>query len=150
MNESVKALEGWVALRDLSMAEIRKRFAMSARHTTRDTDYLGLEGLTELYNPDAHPAHFYFRDRRCVLLYLEDIAPEVEALDPRALKAYLGEPAAVLSSRASKQEAQYVYPGKGVAFSAGNDHVSYLEVFPPITLEEYTARMHIAPPKFID
>jgi hypothetical protein len=150
MNESVKTLEAWVALRDLSMAEIRKRFAMSAAHTTRDTDYLGLEGLTELYNPDAHPAHFYFRDRRCVLLYFEDIAAEVEALDPRALKAYLGKPAAVLASRASKQDAQYVYPGKGVAFSASNDHVSYLEIFPPATLEDYTARLYMTPPKFVE
>lgn len=150
MNESVKTLESWMALRDLSMAEIRKRFAMAARHTTRDTDYLGIEGLTELYNPDAHPAHFYFRDRKCVLLYLEDITPEVEALNPRALKAYLGTPAAVLSSRAGKQDALYVYPDKGVAFSAGSDHVSYLEVFPPATLEDYTARMYVTPPKFVE
>ncbi len=105
-----------------------------------------LTGLTRFRNWDAHPGQVYFRDGQFVLFYVEDVSREV--LSPKWLREYLGKPAAVLPSRAGKDHQQYVYPQKGVAFSADADAVSFLEIFPPTSLEEYKSQFYWDPGAF--
>lgn len=141
-------LDRWISLRELSMQEIQNRFSISEEHIDQDTGYEKLADLTEFYNPDTHPGHFYFRDGKFVMLYVGK-SKELEQLDPKALQDNMGEPSIRLRSRAGKRFNHYVYPEKGVAFSADHNGVRFLEIFPPTSLEAYKSEIYEEPPPFI-
>jgi hypothetical protein len=54
-----------------------------------------------------------------------------------------------LGASSGKRFKQYVYPDLGVAFAADNETVSFLEIFPPASLDEYRATLYSEPPAFI-
>ncbi len=146
--DALELLNTWLSLRELSASEIQKRFSISEEHVTRDTSYMKLTGLTRFRNWDAHPGQVYFRDGQFVLFYVEDQSGELQELSPNWLREYLGEPTAVLPSRAGKDHKQYVYPQKGLAFSANAAAVSFLEIFPPTSLEGYKSQFYWNPGAF--
>ena len=148
-DDALELLKTWLSLRELSAQEIQKRYSISEQHITRDTSYMRLTGLTRFRNWDAHPGQFYFRDGQFILFYVEDASDELQQLTPQLLRDYLGEPGAVLQSRAGKDHNQYVYPDKGLAFSANARQVSYLEIFPPTSLEAYKSQFYFEPSAFI-
>ena len=148
-NVTLDLLETWLSLRELSMEEIQARFGISQKQVTHDTRYLGLTGLTSMANPDAHPGEFYFCGDEFALFYIEDLSEELGQLGPQLLQEHLGEPGAVLGSRAGKQQNHYVYPEKGIAFSADSQGISYLEIFEPTSSKRYKSRMYLKASPFM-
>jgi hypothetical protein len=147
-NATLDLLETWLSFRELSMADIQARFGISQKHIAHDACYLGLTGLTSMSNPDAYPGTFYFSGKEFALFYVEDLSEELGQLDPQVLEEHLGEPRAVLRSRAGKQHNHYVYPKKGIAFSADSQGISYLEIFEPTSLKRYKKHMYLKPAPF--
>ena len=147
-NASLDLLETWLSFRQLSIKEIKARFGISREHITHDTRYLGFTGLTGMSNPDTHPGEFYFCGKKFALFYIEDLSEELGRISPQFLEQHLGEPADVLGSRAGKQHNHYVYPEKGIAFSADSQGISYLEIFEPTSLKRYKSRMYLKPTPF--
>ncbi len=143
-------LSEWLALRDLSMAEIQQRLELVNPDPDLTASYGSLDDLIEMANFDTHPGRFYFRNGRlAVLLVLED-ADELRQTDRAGLVSALGEPAATLPAHTGKRHRLYVYPQRGVAFAAGDaDQITFLEIFPPTTLEDYKATLYVTPPRFI-
>lgn len=74
---------------------------------------------------------------------------ELQRLTPQLLLSYLGKPDAVLRSGAGKDYNHYVYPNKGLAFSANAREVAYLEIFAPTSLEAYESQFYFEPPAFV-
>jgi hypothetical protein len=136
-------LDGWLALRELSLEEARSRLRVPGE----EGRYEGLHGVRRLHNPDVHPGHFYFDGDRQVMLYVGRRALADE--DPAALAGALGGPGEELPSRAGKSSVMHVYPSRGVAFSSDGHAVELLEIFAPTTLDEYRARVWQDPGTFV-
>jgi hypothetical protein len=136
-------LDGWTALRDLSLDEARERLGDEGE----EGRYEGMQGVRRLHNAEVHPGHFYFDGDRQVMLYVGPAALEGE--DPRALERALGGPGERLPSRAGKSSVMHVYADRGIAFSSDGHAVELLEIFAPTTFEDYRARIHEDPGTFV-
>jgi hypothetical protein len=142
-------LSEWAALAVLSLTAIRKRFGMSRKYLDRNTSYGKLAGLIEYHNPAAHPARFFFKGENSGSAVMYISAPEaLTGLGTDSLRRELGAPAAMLPSRAGKSYTHAVYPEHGVAFSADNTNVAFIELFPATTLERYQAEIYDRPEPF--
>jgi hypothetical protein len=141
-------LDELLAFRNLSMAEIRTQLAISEENIEQNVGYEKLTQLTRLHNPDVHPGYFYFRDGKLAMLYIGD-DEYLKTLEPKVLETRLPQASAILRSRAGKHYNHYVYPSQGVAFSADSDNVSFIEIFPPTSLEKYQAEIYAEVPPFI-
>lgn len=130
-------------LRELTLDDAAERFGLSDDDLDRGLRYEGLSELTLAHKPAAHPGYFYFDDGRLAMLYVE--APGIDAA---ALQAELGDPEATLRSRAGKGYVQRVYPERGIAYSSKGDHVAFVEVFPPTSLERYEREIYEDPGEF--
>lgn len=145
-------LDEWLALAHLTFAEIQARFQMNDDNLDSHTSYGNLARVVELHNASAHPARFYFKDTtpaaKPIVIVLD--APEALAqLDPNELRAELGAPRETFASRAGKDFAHYVYPDRGIAFSANRDTLAYLEIFSPMTLTQYENELYLDPGPFV-
>ncbi|MBX0331307.1 hypothetical protein K2Z83_27020 [Oscillochloris sp. ZM17-4] len=92
---------------------------------------------------------FYFRDGHFVLIYIGHPDKAYPQLTRDTLAEHFGEPVTFLRSRAGKQHRLYLYPDKGVAFSAGVREVGFVEIFHPSSLEQYQSQFYLNPGKFI-
>lgn len=137
-----------IVLRDLDRDEVMRRFAMGPEHVAEDRVYEGLRGVTHLHNPATSPAHFYADGPRVVLVYVADPAALGDAT-AATLTAALGGPGHVLRSRQCKHCVLHVYPERGVAFSAEDDEVGFVELFAPTTLADYRRTVYREPPAFV-
>jgi hypothetical protein len=138
------ALGDLLALRDLDRAGVEARFGLS--NVAENVAYEGLTGVDRL-DPDALPAHFFFRGDEQVMLYVP--RQGLEATDPGALIAELGEPAAYLRSRVGGDSQFQVWPERGVALSTDGATAEVLEVFAPRPLDAYEADIYRDPGEFI-
>lgn len=145
-------LSDWLALLGLTFEEIKARFHMHSKNLDSHTSYGNLARVVELHNASAHPARFYFRDAKPdgkPIAIVIDTSDTLDKLDPGTLRAELGAPRDMLASRAGKDFTHYVYPKRGVAFSANADSVAYLEIFPPTTLAQYEQDLYLDPGPFV-
>lgn len=150
MTESpTELLDAWAALLGAPVEKVAAERGLAESAARPGVNYGRLSGVTLLYDDDADPGQYYFRDGRLALIYIESPADTYPALSPQALAAALGEPAEALPSRAGRQRKQYVYPDRGVAYAADDDEVAFIEVFAPTTLEGYRSELYMAPKKFI-
>jgi hypothetical protein len=152
MSEAVAdVLRDLMAYRDLTLPDMLARHGLGFDQVKHHSKYIRLAGLARVYDRDAHPGRFYFHeaDETFVLLYIEQPGRDYPQLTSPALRKYLGEPAAELPSRAGPQHVQSVYPEQGMAFSADQQEVSFLEIFQPTTLETYQAQFYMNPGTFI-
>jgi hypothetical protein len=140
-------LEDLLTLRDLSRAEVRDRFAIPDSGVDPDVAYERITGVDRLHEPGAFPGHFYFRADDLTMIYIPRTA--LGDTDLGSLQRALGEPAATLRSRTGEDSSLLVYPARGVAFATDGEKVEIVEVFPPTTLEEYTAGIYKDPGEFI-
>jgi hypothetical protein len=136
-------------LRSVSLADLRARTGAGDDALHHDDAYGPSLGLTGFYDPAFHPGRFFFRDGSLVLLYVEypsDAAPELtrevllEAVQPAE---------AELRARSGRADRQYVNPGRGLSVAVGPAGPTYLEIFPPMTLDEYRDRIYIEPGRFV-
>ena len=138
------ALGDLLALRDLDRAGVEERFGLA--NVAENVAYEGLTGVDRL-DPEALPAHFFFRGDEQVMLYVPSRGLEDTA--PGALTEALGEPAAYLRSRAGGDSQLQVWPERGVALSTDGATAELLEVFAPRPLDAYEADIYRDPGEFI-
>lgn len=148
MADTISTVDSWIALRDLSMQQIKERFSISDSQIRQNSRYIKLTNLTEMQNPARFPGTFYFQDGKFVMLYV-GTGPELDQFDRKTLQEHFGGPGVKLPSRVSKRAVHHVYPEQGIAFSADPESVSILEIFPPTTLEAYKATIYHDPGLFI-
>lgn len=141
-------LDEQLSLRNLSMEEIRKKFSISEKNIEYNVKYEKLVTLTKLHNKNYHPGHFYFRNGKLVMLYIGE-NEELKEISSKLLQSNFAEEGIKLRSRAGKTFNHYVYPDKGVAFSADSKSVRFIEIFPPTSLEAYKAEIYEEPQPFI-
>ena len=146
--DTIIILSEWVKLRNLSMQQIKERCSISDSQIRQNSSYIKLTNLTALHNPAQFPGTFYFRDGIFVLLYV-GTGPELNQFDRKTLWDYLGGQGVKLQSRVEKRAVHHVYPELGIAFSADPESVSILEIFPPMTIEQYQATIYRDPGLFI-
>jgi hypothetical protein len=142
-------LRDWMDLRSVPLADLRARTGAGEDALAHDAAYGPSLGLTRFYDPEFHPGRFFYRDGSLVLLYVEfptNAAPELT----RELLLEAVQPAeAQLRARSGRADRQHVNPGKGLAVAIGPVAAAFLEIFPPMTLNEYRERLYIEPGAFI-
>jgi len=131
----------------LSDDEVRRRLAPGGE-VRHDVSYEGLEHLTEIYNPSVFPGRVYVRDGAVQLVYIPSGAA-LENVSMDDLEAQLGGEGVPLRSRAGKVFGHYVHADKGVAYSANEEEVAFIEVFPPRSHDAYLADIYREPGPFI-
>ncbi|NTV62392.1 MAG: hypothetical protein HGA65_02500 [Oscillochloris sp.] len=147
MQEAAATFQSWLALRGRSMEQILSDLAFPPTAIKSQARYIHCAGLFRIYDQHIHPARFYFdADGGFVLIYLEYPATQYPDLTPEVLRSLLGERAAAAwPSRADDDHQQYIYPQQGVAFSAGYDEVSFIEIFLPTSLDHYREQFYLDP-----
>ncbi len=144
---SIKELREWMKLRDLSQDALQKQLGVTAEQIEPDRSYGNLTSVTQWRNPGGHPGYFIFQDGKLALIYVDD-AKAVSKLEPSDLRQAFGEPEARLRSRAGKKAPFHVHAGHGLAYAADSDTVFYVEIFPPMSLADYQARIYKEPPPY--
>lgn len=139
-------LEPLLALQKLSRRQALERFS-AAESDLEEADYEGMKGLAMLSNEETDPVRLYFKGDRLAVAYVGSQAL-AEGTKREVLRS-LGDGATQLASRAGKASTLYVFPEKGVAFSASGQELEFLEVFQPTTLERYKAEIYEEPGPFI-
>jgi hypothetical protein len=141
-------LEGWLELRNMAAGEIVRQFYVLSEDIRPNANYGHLTHLTEYYAPDTMPGRMYFQGSDFVLLYISSPEMTQEALQAAPLLAAI-QPE-TLRSRAGKNNRQYVYGAQGVAFSADipTGSIDFVEVFLPLTPEEYRRLFYVDPGDF--
>jgi hypothetical protein len=141
-------LASWISLRDISMREAMVRFSIATANIRTEGSYQGLDHLTELHNPAAHPARFFFRDGKIAMIHVDGGA-DLEHLRARAILAELGDGGTSLQSRACKACVEHVYPERGLTVSVEGDKVSFVDIYPPTTLATYVTEIYVEPRAFV-
>ena len=143
MSAEPETIRAWRAL----LAQ--PRAALEPSEVREDSYYGQLYPLTLVRDPSVFPGNLYFDGDAPVLAYVEQperFAPDVTAA---ALLALVGEDAERLASRASKPSRLLVAAERGIAISARLEQsVDYLELFAPMSAEEYRRRLYAQPPAF--
>jgi hypothetical protein len=137
-------VDRFVELRDLDRATLLDRVGRTEADVRRDVAYQGLEHVD---NVTFEGAEIYLRGDRVALIYGDDLS--FESPSASELGQALGGPGTMLASQASKRGVLHVYPERGIAVSEEDDHVQFIEVFPPATLDRYVTEIYREPPRFI-
>jgi hypothetical protein len=143
--KTIKLIEEWLTLRELSLAEAQARFSISDDQLQFYLGYGELEDLTGFGNLANYPGFFYFSDGNFVLFYIDKMDSDIETLSLKEVLDYFGEPEAIWPSNIGKRQQQYVYAKKGVSFSATEDEITFIEFFKPISLDTYKAQFYEEP-----
>lgn len=143
----LETLHEWMKLRELSPAALEKELGITSEHMATGRSYAKLGPVTQWHDPQAHPGYFFFRDDALVLIYVDD-EKALRPLAPGDLREALGEAEAALRSRAGKRVPLHVHAAKGLSYAADKDTVYYLEIFPPMSLEDYRANLYKEPPPY--
>jgi hypothetical protein len=142
---AASGLEGWRSLLERSRRQLMEQLGANEGHVHAGVAYEGLGGLDRVYVPSAHPAHFYLAGDHVAIIYSADSPVQ----DAAALQAVLGGAGLELRSRAGSRAVMHVYPAEGIAFSAEDGRVQFVELFPPLTPERYRAEIYRDPGPFI-
>ena len=140
-------IEPLLELQGMSRKDAMDRLEATAKDFDSGHSYEGLKKLHLLESENTDPIEVYFSGDKFALGYVE--GPSLADGNKRELLAALGEPADKLASRAGKGSTIYVYPEKGLAFSAKGQELEFLEVFPPTTLAKYKKDIDREPPDFV-
>jgi hypothetical protein len=142
-------LDAWLSLRELSMEDVRERFAIADEQVDPDLTFGELSGVVRLHNPRTHPGHFYFKDGAFLQLYVGGGGGELDGISAEALRQRMGGTGTPLRSRVGKPYTHYVYPEQGLAFSTRNGAVRYLQIFPPTSLAAFTSQLYQEPEPYV-
>jgi hypothetical protein len=142
-------LQTWLSLRGLTQEQLVAALQLDPSKAEPNRSYENLQNLTDFHDPAHHPASFYLRDDRAILMYLSDAAALQGLTELLFLQAW-GKPALTLRSRAGKASSLYVYPERGVAFSSEQEDgpLDFLEIFAPMTAEDYRTQIYVDPGSF--
>lgn len=109
----------------------------------------GYQGLADLDAIDAPAgARLFARAGELVLIYLgpDALPPQLSDED---LAAAIGSSGEQLPSRQGKNATLHVAAEQGIAWSEEDGRIAFVEVFPPMTGEDYLRRVYLEPPAFI-
>jgi hypothetical protein len=128
----------WLALRDLSRAEVEARPGATVAHHVA---YERVQGVDRVSTPDAH---FFFDGDRLRVVYVSDASFGDVPAAPLLAELGRGE---VMRSRSGKHSTMHVWPDRGLAASVDEDEerLEFVEVFPPMSLEEYLGGIYEEP-----
>jgi hypothetical protein len=143
--DAAQLLQEWEGIRRLAQEDAQARFAVTTEQVT-PSQYGQLQDLIELTNGSDLPGRLFYRDGQFVLLHVRGIT--LEGISAWDLLESLGTPDATLRSRAGKTHHIEVYGGRGLAISHGGDEIDFVQVFPPMSAEEYQATLYHEPSKF--
>lgn len=147
MSERKFNLEPLLELQTLSKDAAVARFKIEPGDIEKGVEYGKLKKLELLNNDETEPTELYFRGGKLRLAYVGRTA--LADGNKAALFEALGETEHKLRSGAGKGATLYVYPEKGVAFSATGQRLDFLEVFPPCSFKDYESEVYEEPPRFI-
>jgi hypothetical protein len=134
----VSGWDKWLSLRDLSRAEVEARAGATV---AEDVAYERVRGVDRVSTPDAH---FFFDGDHLRVVYVSDAAFGEVPAGPLVEEIGRGE---VMRSRSGKHSTMHVWPERGLAASVDEDEerLEFVEVFPPMSLEEYLGGIYEEP-----
>jgi len=138
------SIHNWMTLRDLSPPALRAKLGITDADVSAGGAYYGLRPVDKWHRPAVHPAYFIIQGDQLAMIYIDD-QRALSGVHPDALRAEFGEPEASLRSRAGKAVPLKVHASKGLAYAGKEDRVYYLEIFPPMSLADYQARIYEDP-----
>jgi len=123
-------------LRNMTREAVMTLYGVRPEDVHEDVRYEGLDNLTEIHVPEKHPARFFFRGDRVVLVYIGDES-FLSELTPSSIEVILGKKRERLRSRAGRMANHWVYPRLGIAYSEDQGAIAFVELFQPTTMEGY-------------
>ncbi len=130
-----------LALREPNRRELLSLLQLQPGDVREEVSYEKLSGVGRANNAALHPGHFYLRGDRIELVYVGNAA-FLSGLKPAAIQKELGGDGTRLRSRVGKTSNQYVYPEKGFAYSETDGALDFVEIFAPMSLEQYRQRIY--------
>lgn len=115
-------------------------------HRTPVTGYESLTGVDAIDAPND--VRIFVRGEKVKLIYLDEAALP-PGVGHETLVAAVGSEGKPLRSRQAKSAVLHVVADRGVAWSEDGGEVGFVEVFPPMTMKKYRARVYHDPGPFI-
>ena len=144
-------LQTWYPRLGLGEQELRTYLEGPTLQTCSHRNYGKLHGLHIFANDPIDTTDYFLLDGQVVLIYLENDRVQNE-LKPSQITDLLGEPtrASTLRSRADRDARLYVYAEHGIAFSAQEGRIDYIELFQPMTFAAYLKNIYWEPGPWYD
>ena len=137
-----------LGLRDLGREQVLTLMRVAPDAVVNDVAYEKVDGVSRVSNGSVFPGHFFLRGAEVAMVYVGDPG-FLASLTPAGIEAELGGKGSTLRSRIGKTSNQHVYPDRGFAFAETDNVVEMIEVFSPMSIEDYRARIYNDPGPFI-
>ncbi len=150
-NEMIKpptTVASLLGLRDLTREQVLSLMQVAPDAVVNDVAYEKVTGVSRVTKGSVFPGHFFLRGAEVAMVYVGDPS-FLDSLTPAGIEQELGGKGTILRSRIGKTSNQHVYPDRGFAFAETDDVVEMVEVFSPMSLEDYQARIYNDPGPFI-
>jgi hypothetical protein len=129
-----------------SLAEVQDKLGPAAEPIPGD-EYGQMEVVTSIEDPDAFPGTIYLQDDVVELVRIG--RRNLTSLTRTDLDGEFGGNAVRLRSRSGKRANLWVHAEQGVAYSAQDDALDFLEVFRPRPQQRYEDEIYRDPGPFI-
>lgn len=141
---NISTLNEWLSWQSLTQTNVEEQFEIVGNGITLNHSYYKLTSVTEVMTKRGI---FYFdTDGSFILLYLSDRKiGRVEGVSVKTLRDELGKSSHTLASRGGKATLLQIYPDIGLAFSSDNHDLQFMEIFPPMSFEDYQETFYEAP-----
>lgn len=146
--QAIEIINKWFSWRELTLDQMYAQLGAVNTSKKENASYGNLKNLTALENEDSYPGLLFYKDNRFVLSYVDEMYEELEGWDPQALLAHWGEPDAILRSRAGKRFRQHVFASQGITIATDGQSIAFLEIYEPMSLENYETQFYIKPKSF--
>jgi hypothetical protein len=131
---------------DLSLEEAQLLLGGNAKPVEGD-EYGRMRNLTSLEDPQVFQGTLYLENNRVILVHVNSLG--LGGYTKEDFQSYFSGTAILLRSRAGKKANLFVYANQGIAFSAQEDRLHFLEVFSPCSQKQYEAHVYKKPAAFI-
>ncbi|MGB1206179.1 MAG: hypothetical protein ACPG5B_11065 [Chitinophagales bacterium] len=132
---------------NLSETELLTKLEIKPTHIENNLQYEKIKNVTCYHNPDVHQGHFYVKNGEIQMIYISN-EKVLKSLSFNDLQQQYGPAEQDLRSRVAKYVQQYVYPEIGLAYTADDEKIYFIEIFPKTTMENYLATIYETPPIF--
>lgn len=102
----------------------------------KNCEYGSIKNLTMKKGTDDFPSRIYFQNGKFLILYLDQSNELLYEFSAEELFIHLGNPLHKLKSHTEDLEIN-VYTDLGISFAAKDNRVLYIEIFTPMSINEY-------------
>lgn len=143
----MKKKELYLDILALNLDDFITKYKIARENIVSNAGYEKMKELTRIHQPETIPGYFYFSGNDLRLIYIAD-NDLPQQLWNEFMESVPDPAGTTVRSRAGKNINHIIFAEKGFAGSLDNGIVKFIEIFTPLSLEEYLSTIYREPPQF--